>query len=181
MKVTLRCSAWLSYLRKRFVAEMQGADYDSSLLTSGEASVDSPIQLAMALKKSIPNRVLLGAIIFGLNLLCFIGISHGRHAERHTRVNYSYVPAHSAGRIGSRAGWVGQVVTYDSLIDVSSRPRLIHGIASGSATGLQFALVVVSPALSHSMTVVELLTYKNVMALGSAPRAPGLGRAPPVA
>ncbi|HMH15883.1 MAG TPA: hypothetical protein VK578_22480 [Edaphobacter sp.] len=135
----------------------------------------------MILKKSISNRVLLGAIFFGLNLLCFIGISHGRHAERHARVNYSYVPAHGTGRIGSRSGWVGHVVTYDSLIDVASRSSLVHGVTVGSSATPQAALAAVAPALLRPTAIVELLARENVVALGSAPRAPGLGRAPPVA
>ena len=151
------------------------------LLTSGEASVDSRIQLAMTWNKSISNRVLLGAIFFGLNLLCFMGIAHGRHAERHTRVNYSYVPAHGTGRVGSRSGWVGHVVTYDSLIDVASQASLVHGVTAGPSAAPQAALVTVAAALPRPTAIVELLARENVMALGSAPRAPGLGRAPPVA
>jgi hypothetical protein len=135
----------------------------------------------MESKKSISNRVLFGAIFFGLNLLCFIGISHGRHAERHTRVNYSYVPAHGTGRIGSRSGWVGQVITYDSMIDVVSQPPLVHGVTVGASTTPQVALIAIAPALLRSTAIVELLARENVVALGSAPRAPGLGRAPPVA
>jgi hypothetical protein len=135
----------------------------------------------MELKKSISNRVLLGAIFFGLNLLCFIGISHGRHAERHTRVNYSYVPAHGTGRIGSRSGWVGHVITYDSLIDVASHAPLVQGVAVGASATPQAALIAIAPALLRPTAIVELLARENVVALGSAPRAPGLGRAPPVA
>ena len=135
----------------------------------------------MEFKKSISNRVLLGAIFFGLNLLCFIGISHGRHAERHTRVNYSYVPAHGTGRIGSRSGWVGHVITYDSLIDVASQPPSVHGVAVGASATPQVALIAIAPALLRPTAIVELLARENVVALGSAPRAPGLGRAPPIA
>jgi hypothetical protein len=150
-------------------------------LTSAEASVDSPTKLAMTSKKSISNRVLLGAIFFGLNLLCFMGIVHGRHAERHTRVNYSYVPAHGTGRVGSRSGWAGRVVTYDSLIDDASHASLVHGVILGPSATPQTALVAAAPALPRPTAIVELLARENVMALGSAPRAPGLGRAPPVA
>jgi hypothetical protein len=135
----------------------------------------------MTFKKSISHSVLLGAIFFGLNLLCFIGIVHGRHAERHTRVNYSYVPAHGSSRVGSRSGWVGHVITYDSLIDAASQTPSVHGvIAETSATPLA-AFVAVAVPLPRPTEILELLARENVMALGSAPRAPGLGRAPPVA
>lgn len=136
----------------------------------------------MTLNKSISNRVLLGAIFFGLNLLCFMGIAHGQHAARHSRVNYySYVPAHRAGRAGSRNGWTGQVATCDSLIDVASYTPSIHGVVAGPSTTPQAALIAVAAALPRPTAIVELLARENVMALGSAPRAPGLGRAPPAA
>jgi uncharacterized NAD(P)/FAD-binding protein YdhS len=135
----------------------------------------------MTLNKSISNRVLLGAIFFGLNLLCFMGIAHGQHAARHSRVNYSYVPAHRAGRAGSRNGWAGQVATCDSLIDVASHTPSIHGVVAGPSTPPQAALIAVAAALPRPTAIVELLARENVMALGSAPRAPGLGRAPPAA
>jgi hypothetical protein len=154
---------------------------DALLLTSTDASVDSRIELAMTSQKSISNRLLLGAIFFGLNLLCFMGIAHGRHVERHTRVNYSHVPAHGTGRVGSRSGWVGHVITYDSLIDCASQIPLVHGVTAGPSATPLAALISVRTALPRPTMTTELLAHENVLALGSAPRAPGRGRAPPVA
>ena len=139
-------------------------------------------KLAMASQKSISNRVLLGAIFFGLNLLCFMGIVHGRHAERHARVNYSQIPAHRAGRAGSRGKAAdGHTVTGDSVIDGASQASSTRGAVAGPVVMPQAALVTVAVSLPRPTTTVELLARENVMALGSAPRAPGLGRAPPVA
>jgi hypothetical protein len=136
----------------------------------------------MTSRKSISNRVLLGAIFFGLNLLCFMGVVHGRHAARHTRVNYSQIPVHRAGRTGSRTKEAaGHVVTYDSVTDYASRASSIHGVAAGPSTTSQAALVAVAAPLPRPTAIVQLLARENVMALGCAPRAPGLGRAPPVA
>ena len=141
----------------------------------------------MTSQKSISNRLLFGAIFFGLNLLCFMGVAHGPGVEHHTRVNYSHVPAHGTGRAGSRNGWVGQVVTYDSLIDHDSQIHLVHGVTAGPSTtplasisGTAVALISGTAALPRPTAIVELLARENVLALGSAPRAPGLGRAPPV-
>ena len=119
------------------------------------------------------------AIFLGLNLLCFLGVVHGRNVERHTRVNYSNVPAHRTGRVGSRDGWAGIVIVYDSLIDHDSQIPTADGITTGASTTPHAALVRVAAALLRPTMMTEPLARENVLALGSAPRAPGLGRGPP--
>lgn len=112
-----------------------------------------------------------------------MGVAHGRQVERHTRVNYLNVP-HGTGRVGSRSGWSGTVVTYDSLIGhmthAPSAHGLAHGVTAGPASTPHAALISVAAALLRPTKMVELLARENVLALGSAPRAPGLARAPPV-
>jgi hypothetical protein len=90
----------------------------------------------MTRQKSLSNWLLLGAIFFGLNLLCIICIAHGRGVEHHTRVNYSHVPAHRTGRVRSRDGWSGTVIVYDSLIDHASQIPNADGMAAGAAATL---------------------------------------------
>ena len=133
----------------------------------------------MTRQKSISNWLLSGSIFFGLNLLCFICIAHGRGVEHHTRVNYSHVPAHRTGRVRSRDGWSGTVIVYDSLIDHASRIPNADGMAAGSAGTPYAALVAVAVTLLRPTMATEPLACKNELARGSAPRTPGLGRGPP--
>jgi hypothetical protein len=142
-------------------------------------STSAPENSWMTRQRSLSNRLLLGAIFFGLNLLCFIGVAHGRGIERHTRVNYSLVPSHQTGRVRSCDGWSGTVIVYDSLIDHASPIPNTDGIAAGAAANPDAALVSVGVALLRPTVVTEPLARENVLALGSAPRAPGLGRGPP--
>jgi hypothetical protein len=135
----------------------------------------------MTRQKSLSNRLLLGAIFFGLNLLCFMGIAHGRGVERHTRVNYSLAPTHRTGRVRSCDGWSGTVIVYESLIDHASEIPNADGIAAGAAATPHAALVSAVVTLLRPTMVTEPLARENVLALGSAPRAPGLGRGPPPA
>ncbi len=136
--------------------------------------------------KAISQRLLIATIFVGLNALCFLGVAHGRHVHRHTRVNYSHIPAHSP-RGGSRDGSSSCVAaTVDLLehVDLAVAAQL-HNVA----VVLPAPSVPTPPAYPSAVAVpvrpeehVEsLLARENVLALGSAPRAPGLGRAPPVA
>jgi hypothetical protein len=135
----------------------------------------------MTRQKSLSNRLLLGAIFFGLNLLCFMGVAHGRGVERHTRVNYSLVPAHRTGRVRSCHGWAGTVIVHDSLIEHASQIPNTDGMAAGASATPDAALVSVGVALLRPTMLTEPLACENLLALGSAPRAPGLGRGPPLA
>lgn len=139
----------------------------------------------MMRQKSISDRLLLGAIFFGLNLLCFLGIMHGHHVVHHTRVNYSHIPAHATRRVGSRSGRDSVAFTVDATFDHSAidhSPKVTLSKAS-SAGNTIFAPVAVAAAafvLPRPEGRTEPLAQENVIALGSAPRAPGLGRAPPI-
>ena len=136
---------------------------------------------AMNWKKYISHRSLLAAIFFGLNVLCFVGVTHGRHAHRLTHVNYSHIPAHGTGRAGSRTSGRSETVF---VVDT----QVIHATAdsgkrttSATTPTASFAVLsTVAPMLRRPTFMAELLVRENVLALGSSPRAPGLGRAPPV-
>jgi hypothetical protein len=140
--------------------------------------------LATIRQKAISDRLLLSAIFVGLNLLCFMGIMHGRHVVQHTRVNYSHIPAHGPRRAGGRSGRESVVAAVDAVIDhavVDHMPKaaLSMGEAARPAASAQVAIVTATFVLPIPEDRTEPLAQENVLALGSAPRAPGLGRAPP--
>jgi hypothetical protein len=133
----------------------------------------------MTRQRPLSKWLLLGAIFCGLNLLCFMGIAHGRGVEHHTRVNYSHVPAHRTGRVRSRDGWSGAVVVYYSVVDHATQIPNAQGIAAGPAATSHAALVSAGVELLQPPVTTEPLARWNVLALGSAPSAPGLCRGPP--
>jgi hypothetical protein len=139
----------------------------------------------MVHRKPISNRLLLSAIFVGLNLLCFMGILHGQHVVKHTRVNYSHIPAHGPRRAGGRNGRESVVATVDAVIEhsvVDHLPKAALSMGASSApvpAGVQAAIVTAAYVLPTPEARTEPLAEENVLALGSAPRAPGLGRAPP--
>ncbi len=134
--------------------------------------------------KAISQRLLIAAIFVGLNALCFLGVAHGRHVHRHTRVNYSHIPGHFP-RSGSRDSSSQLVATVDmpEHVDLAVASQ-VHQIVvlSSPSTPTPVAHPGAFPVLMYPEENIEpLLARENVLALGSAPRAPGLGRAPPVA
>lgn len=134
-------------------------------------------------RKLISRNILFGVIFAGLNLLCFMGALHGHRVVHHTRINYSHVPVQGTRRSGARTGIVASV---DALVE---HAVVIHPAASqalslahvGSSAPSHVAIVPARLVLPVPDGPVELLARENVLALGSAPRAPGLGRAPPTA
>ena len=135
----------------------------------------------MVRQKAISDRLLLSAIFVGLNLLCFMGIVHGRHI---VRLNYSHIPAHGPRRTGGRSGRGSVVAAIDAAIERSvvehkAKVNLSMGPVAGPATGAHVAIVAAAFELPVPEDRTEPLAQENVLALGSAPRAPGLGRAPP--
>jgi hypothetical protein len=140
----------------------------------------------MIRQKAISDRLLLGAIALGLNLLCFMGIVHGQHVIHHTRVNYSHIPSHSSRRAGSSRSDHESVSTvveayFDhSMVDHAPKVGMSHG-NSALDLHVQAAVAITTFVLPRPDERTEPLADQNVIALGSAPRAPGLGRAPPIA
>ncbi|HEY0163601.1 MAG TPA: hypothetical protein VGB69_13050 [Edaphobacter sp.] len=140
----------------------------------------------MNYQKAISNRLILGALFVGLNLLCFLGVMHGHRMGHHTRVNYSHIPAHGSRRAGSRSDRTGLVAAVDTVAEhavvASSSDHHVTKVSRGGPFAAPLIAVVpakfILPVPEH---VIELLARENVLALGSAPRAPGLGRAPPTA
>ena len=136
-------------------------------------------------QKAISNKLLFGAIIAGLNLLCFLGVMHGHRAIHHTRINYSHVPAHGTRRTGTRTGLVASVdavVEHAVVVHPSSSQsfRALHG-GTSRAPQIMSAAAAAKLTLHRPEQGMRLPARENVLAFGSAPRAPGLGRAPPTA
>jgi hypothetical protein len=135
--------------------------------------------------KAISQRLLIAAIFVGLNALCFLGVAHGHRVHRHTRVNYSHIP--HASRSGSRYDRSGGVTATVDLFEhvdlaVATQTHQAAVVLSASSVPTPVVNPAASPVLVHPEENVEpLLVRENVLALGSAPRAPGLGRAPPTA
>ena len=135
--------------------------------------------------KAISNRLLLGAIVFGLNILCFLGISHGYRGAHHTRVNL-HVPHHSSRKAGSSRSDSDSVAMmveayFDhSIVDHTPQASLSTAKVHADMHDIPTALLS-TPLVFGLEDRTEPLAEENVMAVGSAPRAPGLGRAPPLA
>jgi hypothetical protein len=144
------------------------------------------LQTTMNRQKAISERLILGALFAGLNLLCFLGVVHGHRVGHHTRVNYSHVSAHGPRRAGSRSDRSSTVASVDSVIEhaATASPAGSHVAKvqqGGSSVAPQVAIASAQLMLPSPEATVGLLARENVLALGSAPRAPGLGRAPPTA
>jgi hypothetical protein len=132
--------------------------------------------------KAISNKLLFGAIFTGLNLLCFLGVMHGHKTVHQTRINYSHVPAHGTRRSGTRTGLVASVdaVVGHAVVVHPSDSQSFRVLRAGSSSP-QVAIVAAKLILHRPEEGVRLPARENVLALGNAPRAPGLGRAPPIA
>jgi len=128
----------------------------------------------MTFHKAISRRFLFSAIFVGLNVLCFMGMIHGRHVMRHARVNYSHISPSGMGRAGSR-----RVYSADCLIDHAFQAHETHRASTGPHLISPVSLVAAAGLLRPTF-LTKLIVRENLVALGSAPRGPGLGRAPPV-
>jgi len=107
-----------------------------------------------------------------------MGGAHRRHIQHHTRGSYQR-GTQGAGRVGSRSAWSGSVIAYDWLVDHIHAPP-VHAAREGSSSTSHTALILDAAGPLHPTMKIELLARVNVLALGSAPRAPGLARGPPV-
>lgn len=136
--------------------------------------------------RTISSRVRIGTLFAVLNLLCLLGIMHGRHVAFCRQVHYSHLPSHGLRRSGSRSdrSVADVVIPADSAVDHAA-PH--SGSLNHKTSPTNFPvtpLVAILPtrlSLPVPQDTKELLARVNVLALGSAPRAPGLGRAPPIA
>lgn len=134
-------------------------------------------------RKPISHKLLFGAIFAGLNLLCFLGAVHGHKVVHHTRINYSHIPAQGPRRSGAQTGFVASVdaVVEHAVVIHPSSSQAITALQGGWSVTPQVAVVPAKFKLPIPEGNTEPLAQENVLALGGAPRAPGLARAPPLA
>lgn len=128
-------------------------------------------------------RLVLVAVLFGLNALCMMSAAHGREIVRRAGVGFAEAPPSIRVSPSSRAKSLQHVplffdanLTFGHLQHVS-HGALLHAIRRGPASAsLLSAACKAAPSFAES-----LLARENVLALGGVPRAPGPSRAPPAA
>lgn len=110
-----------------------------------------------------------------------MGALHGHRMVHRTRINYSHVPA-----MGTRRSRIGVTASVDAVVEHVvvvhlSASQLISLSQAGLSSPPHAAIAPARLLLPFPDGPIALLAQENVLALGSAPRAPGLGRAPPTA
>jgi hypothetical protein len=128
-------------------------------------------------------RLVLVAVLFGLNALCMMSASEGREIVRRAGVGVAEAPPSIRASPLSREKSLqrGRLffdadLTFSHLQHVS-HGAVLHAFRRGPASAsLLSATCEVAPNFAESR-----LARENVLALGGAPRAPGPSRAPPAA
>lgn len=131
----------------------------------------------MSLRRHFGRSLMLLALALGLNVLFYFGYTHGHHAVHSSRVNYPHIPPHGSHRPVSRNsrashGQGSLDAAHHDSGDTQITPKL-------KPIDFPAYLAAASPALPLPEAIAEPLAEVNVLALGTAPRAPSLGRAPP--
>lgn len=128
-------------------------------------------------------RLVLVAVLFGLNALCMMSAAHGREIVRHAGVGFAGAPPSIRVSPSSREKslqhgplFFDADLTFGQL-QHASHAAVLHAFRRGPASAsLLSATYEVAPNFAESR-----LARENVLALGGAPRAPGPSRAPPAA
>lgn len=128
-------------------------------------------------------RLVLVAVLFGLNALCLMSAAHGREIVRHAGVGsaepppYIRVSALSPEKSLQRGPLLFDAeLTFRNLQHVS-HGAVLHAFRRGPASAsLLSTACKLAPNFAESQ-----LARENVLALGGAPRAPNPSRAPPAA
>lgn len=143
----------------------------------------------MASRISASFRLVLVAVLCGLNATWMVNAPRGREVTRRASVGVSEMtpvnPRSRSSREDAVAGDAGfhQVLLVransfaaDQLQHVSHLHPLRVASRTSTPTTFSKAGWIFAPTFTAT-----LLARENVLALGGAPRAPGLGRAPPAA
>jgi hypothetical protein len=143
----------------------------------------------MVTRLSASFRLVLVAVLCGLNATCTVSAPRGREVTRCATVGVSGMtpvsPRSRSSRAEAVAGDAGlhqaslvraSSFAPDHLQHVSHLQSLRVASRTPTFAALSKAGWVFAPTLAANP-----LARENVLALGSAPRAPGLGRAPPPA
>jgi hypothetical protein len=133
-------------------------------------------------RRSAPSfRLVLVAVLFGLNALCMMSAAHGRETVRRAEVGFAEAPPSIRVSASSREKslqhgplFFDANLTFGNLQHVS-HATVLHAFRRGPASAsLLSAACKVAPNFAERRVARE-----NVLALGGAPRAPGPSRAPP--
>ncbi|HVG27073.1 MAG TPA: hypothetical protein VM865_05675 [Acidobacteriaceae bacterium] len=113
------------------------------------------------------------ALIVAVSVLCGLRQTHRAHAV-HASQHPPTMP-HSHGRNSSRAGRSGNSVITSDHVDSG-----VHRDFSAGAGPQTLAMLPSTSAMMFAERTIALpMADENVLALGSAPRAPGAPRGPP--
>lgn len=135
------------------------------------------------------QRLKSGVLLAALNLLCLLGVMHGRHIAFFRQVHYSHISSHGPRRLSSRGNrFVAEmVIPKDAVLDHAG-PRSGHLKQSARPSLSSFASLQATAAVLPSRLrfpvpdgLKEWVTQENMLAPASMLHVPGLGRAPPVA
>ena len=126
-------------------------------------------------------RLVLVAVLFGLNALCMMSASEGREIVRRAGVGVAEAPP--SIRVSPREKSLQRgPLFFDANLTFGRLQHLSHGAVlhafrrGPASASLLSAACKVAPNFAESR-----LARENVLALGGAPRAPGPSRAPPAA
>lgn len=138
--------------------------------------------LAMHTSKHLVRSLLLMALALGMNLLSYADSAHGRMAPHRSRISYSHLPPHGSHRPTGRSGRTLRMAAADNHSADQTEASVAAKLKPIDPTVVLPAVAI----LQHSMLLVPEMTSTplaqvNVIAIGSAPRAPGGSRAPPIA
>jgi hypothetical protein len=127
-------------------------------------------------------RLVLVAVLFGLNALCMMSAAHGREIVRRAGVGFAAPPSIRVSALSREKSLQRGPLFFDAHLTFGqlqhvSHGAVLHALRRGPASAsLLSAACKVAPNFAESR-----LARENVLALGGAPRAPGPSRAPPAA
>lgn len=130
----------------------------------------------MARVLNLGRTLLLTALVLGLNALGLMSAMHGRHPS-HAKANVTH-GHHGSSRRASRNGgsYADEAHVIDSHFDSQAKQKP-H---TASHSGALVAVIAASPVLFAPEFIDAPLANVDEVARGSAARAPGAARAPPI-
>jgi hypothetical protein len=136
----------------------------------------------MRLPHHIGRVALLVALAFGLHALSGNPFSH-RNLTHNPHTNGQHLPSHRTSRLSSRGRRSQSADSSDVVAteEAHAHPAAVapHALNLAGADHSAQAQVILA-ALNHPSDITEPLASVSVVALGSAPRAPGSPRGPPL-
>jgi hypothetical protein len=128
-------------------------------------------------------RLVLVAVLFGLNALCMMSAAHGHEIVRCAGVGFAEAPPFiRVTPLSQEKSLQHGPLSFDADLTFGhlqhvSHGAVLHAFRRGPASAsLLSATCEVAPNFAESR-----LARENVLALGGVPRAPGPSRAPPAA